>query len=182
MFKVNEKFASANKSAMDTTMRFAQLALDSSESLMKLQMGAVRSTIEENLKAAKAVTEVKDPLELAAMQTKIAEGLVERATAYSRDVYEIASKAQSKMAKLAEESLNECNETATSAVETALKTTTPGSDAAANAFKSSMAVAAEAVETITKAAQQVTEITEAGLKAAANTVVQSINTATKKSA
>lgn len=180
MFKVNEKLASANKNAMDTTMRFAQLALDSSESLMKLQMGAVRSTIEENIKAAKAVAEVKDPLELAAMQTKIAEGLVERATAYSREVYEIASQAQSKMAKLAEESLSECAGNAASAAEPPPKTTIPGSDIAANAFKSSMAVAAEAVETITKAAQQVTEITEAGLKAAANTVAQSMNAATKK--
>lgn len=178
MFNMNEQFAAANKSAVDASMRFAQLALESTERLMKLQVDAVRSTLEENVKTAKAVAEAKDLQELSAIQSKMAEGLVERATSYTREVYEVASQSQSKMAKLAEESLAAGNERVMGAIDTVLKSAPAGSDAAVSAFKSSMGVAAKAVESIAKAAQQVTNITEANIKAAE----QNIKAAAKKAA
>ena len=182
MFNVNEEFAAANKNAVDTAVRFAQLALTSTERLMKLQMDTVRTAIEENAKTAKTLSEIKDPKELSAVGTKLAEKMVERATNYSREVYEVASEAQNELTKLTEETLTSYKDKITGNIETALKSAPAGADAAVKAFKSSMAVAADAVETITKAAQQVTSITEANLKAAADTAAQNVKAAAKKSA
>jgi len=182
MFNVNEEFAAANKNAVDTALRFAQLALTSTERLMKLQMETVRTALEENAKTVKAVAEIKDVKELTTMGNKLAEKLVERATTYSREVYEVASEAQSQLSKLTEETLAGYKESITSNIETALKSAPAGADAAVKAFKTSMAVAADAVETITKAAQQVTSITEANLKAAADTAAQNVKAAAKKAA
>jgi len=182
MFNVNEEFAAANKNAVDTALRFAQLALTSTERMMKLQMDTVRTGLEDKAKTAKAVADIKDVKELTAIGNKLAERLVERATNYSREVYEIASEAQSQLTKLTEETLAGYKEGITSNIETALKSAPAGADAAVKAFKTSMAVAADAVETITKAAQQVTSITEANLKAAADTAAQNVKAATKKTA
>ncbi len=182
MFKLNEQFIATNKEAVDTAMRFAQLALESTERLMKLQMDTVRSTLEENAKTIKAATAVKDVNELTVIRGKVAEALVERATSYSREVYEVASQAQTQMAKLAEETLTSYNEKVMSSIDSVLKSAPAGAGAAVNAFKSSMAVASEAVETFTKAAKQVTDITEANIKAAANTAAQNVQAATKKAA
>jgi phasin family protein len=182
MFNLNEQFAASSKETVDTAMRFTQLALESTERLMKLQLDTVRNTLEENAKTIKAVAAVKDINELSAMRGKAAETLVERATAYSREVYEVASQAQTQMAKLAEETLTTYNEKVMSNIDSALKNAPAGADAAVNAFKSSMAVASEAVETFTKAAKQVTDITEANIKAAANTAAQNVKAAAKKAA
>ena len=182
MFNLNEEFATANKNAVDTALRFAQLALTSTERLIKLQMDTARSALEENAKTVKAVAEIKDVKELTTMGSKLAEKLVERATNYSREVYEVASEAQSQMSKLTEETLAGYKKGITSKIETALKSAPAGADAAVKAFKTSMAVAADAVETITKAAQQVTSITEANLKAAADTAAQNVKAAAKKAA
>ena len=167
MFNLNKEFAAANKNAVDTALRFAQLALTSTERLMKLQMDTVRTGLEEKAEIAKAVAEIKDVKELTTLGNKIAQRVVERATNYSREVYEVTSEAQSQLTKLTEETLAGYKEGVTSNIETALKSAPAGADAAVKAFKSSMAVAADAVETITKAAQQVISITEANLKAAA---------------
>ena len=182
MFNFTEQFNASNKEAIDTATRFAQLALESTERLIKLQIETVRTTLEENAKTLQAAAAAKDINELTATRGKAVETLVERATTYSREVYEVASQAQTKLAKLAEETLSSYNEKVTSGIDKALKSAPAGADAAVNAFKSSMAVASEAVETFTKAAKQVTDITEANIKAAANSAEQSVKAAAKKAA
>ena len=55
MFNFTEQFNASNKEAIDTATRFAQLALESTERLIKLQIETVRTTLEENAKTLQAV-------------------------------------------------------------------------------------------------------------------------------
>jgi phasin family protein len=174
MNATTEQFASANKATVETLLTVANTAFASAERLAALNLNTARALLEDSVANAKALLSVKDVQQLIAMQTTLAQPAVEKAVAYSRSVYEIATQTQEELSKVVEGQFSEINKNVSVALDKAVKNAPAGSDVAVAAVKSAIAAANSAYDSMTKAAKQVAEIAEANVAAATTATVKAV--------
>jgi len=184
MYTTPEQIASANKANVESLLTLANTAFASAERFAALNLNTARNLLEDVVANAKILMGAKDVQELMNIQASLAQPTVEKAVAYSRSVYEIASQTQDEMTKVFEAQFAEANKTMTSALDKAVKNAPVGSDVAVAAVKSAIAAANSAYDSMTKAAKQVAEIAEANVAAATSATVKAVCAApkTKKAA
>ena len=179
MFTTPDQFASSNKANVETVLTLANTAFASAERLAALNLNTARSILEDSVASAKALLAVKDVQSFVALQSTLGQPAAEKAVAYSRSIYEIATQTQEEVAKIVESQFAEANKHVTSALDKAAKNAPAGSDVAVAAVKSAIAAANSAYDSMTKAAKQVAEITEANVAAATSATVKAVGSAGK---
>lgn len=179
MITTPENIASANKAAVETFITLANTAFASTERFAALNLNVGRSFLEDGIANAKALFGAKDPQQLFALQTTLAQPAAEKLVSYSRSVYEIATQTQEEVSKVIEAQFAEVKENITSVLEKAAKNAPAGSEAAVTAVKSAFAAANSAYDNISKASKQVVEIAEANLASATNATMKSAGAAAK---
>ena len=97
-----EQFTAAGKANLDAAVEIGQKAFGGIEKLVELNLQVTRAALDESAAHAKALLAVKDPQELLALQSGALQPAAEKATAYGRQVYEIASSTQADISKLLE--------------------------------------------------------------------------------
>lgn len=173
-FAAPENFAAANKATIDSLLSLANTALASAERIAALNLNTARSVLEDSVSGTKALLGAKDVQEALSIQASLAQPNVEKAVAYSRSVYEIATQTQEELGKVFEGQFAEVNKSVVSALDKAAKNAPAGSDVAVAAVKSAIAAANSAYDSMTKAAKQVAEIAEANVAAATSATVKAV--------
>lgn len=174
-------FAASNKANIENMLTIANSAFANVERLAALNLNTARTLLEDTLANTKSLLAAKDMQELITLQTSLAQPLVEKAVAYNRSVYEIATQSQEEVSKLVEAQIAELNKNLAAALDKAAKSAPAGSDVAVAAVKSAIAAANSAYDNVSKAAKQVAEIAEANVAAATNATVKAVGTAAKSS-
>jgi phasin family protein len=164
MFTAPEQFTDFNKSSIDTVLQFAKISFDAAERLMNLQLQATKESVDQVVRNLKTIAEARDPQQLLDVRNQLTEGGVERVTAYSRSVYDVASHAQSQLSQLIEGRLSELSQSVTSGIDKAVKSAPPGAEVGIAAMKSAVAATTDAVDGFTKAAKQVASFADANVK------------------
>ncbi|MCK0506772.1 phasin family protein [Aromatoleum anaerobium] len=182
MFATPEQFAATNKANVETLLTLANNVFASAERFAALNLNTARSILEDSIANSKALLGAKDVQELVSLQAALAQPLVEKAVAYNRSVYEIASQGQEEVSKLVETQIAELNKNLSSALDKAAKSAPAGSDVAVAAVKSALAAANSAYDSVSKAAKQVAEIAEANVAAATNATVKAVGASVKAGA
>ncbi len=177
MFTAPAQFTTANKTNVEALLTLANTAFASAERLAALNLNTARTLLEDSVASTKALLGAKDIQELISLQTSLTQPGVEKAVAYSRGIYEIASQTQEEISKIVEAQFSEANKNVSTALDKAAKNAPAGSDVAVAAVKSAMAAANSAYDSLTKAAKQVAEMTEANVAAATNATVKAVGTA-----
>ncbi|MEO7321819.1 MAG: phasin family protein [Burkholderiales bacterium] len=77
-----EQFTEVNKSNIDATLKFATVSFDAAERLMGLQLAVGRDALQEGVKTAKVLAEVRDVQDLTSLRGKFAETGTEKWTDY----------------------------------------------------------------------------------------------------
>jgi phasin family protein len=180
MYNTPEHFAGANKASVETLLTIANTAFASAERLAALNLNTARTLLEDSMSNAKTLLSVKDAQDLLGMQATLAQPAFEKAVAYSRSVYEIASQTQEEFAKIFDNQYFEINKNVSSALDKAAKSAPAGSDVAVAAVKSALAAANSAYETMNNAAKQVAEMTEANVAAATTATVKAVGASAQK--
>src|ERR1700693_1197575 len=103
MYNTPEQFAEINKASVAQAQKFAALAIENTEKLVKLNISAAKEAFAQGVEGASAVAAVKDVQEFFALPGKYAESNVQTALGYSRSLYEVVSAAQSQYSAFAEE-------------------------------------------------------------------------------
>lgn len=178
----NEQFAKLSANGLEAAFRVAQITLDSAERFAKLSLELSKQTLEENVKLARELSEVKDPQEALNRVNKLTAQGLEQAVANSRNVYDIVSQTQSELGKVAETNFSDLNKLLISNVESLGKNAPAGSEAAINAFKSGLAASAAAFSTLSKTGQQVAEFADSSVKAATSATADAVKAAAKRTA
>lgn len=173
-FNTPEQFAASNKAAVESLLTIANTAFASAERLAALNLNTARSVLEDSVSSAKALLAVKDVQELVTLQSALAQPAVEKAVAYSRSIYEIATQTQEELSKVFESQFGEINKAVSTALDKAAKNAPAGSDVAVAAVKSAIAAANSAYDSMAKAAKQVAEIAEANVAAATSATVKAV--------
>lgn len=180
-YAIPDQITAANKASIETLLTLANTAFASTERLAALNLNTARSVLEDSVSSAKGLFGMKDPQELIGYQTSLAQPAVEKAVAYSRSLYEIASQTQEEVGKVFEAKFAEMNKTVTAAIEQATKNAPAGSEGAVAAMKSAIAAANSAYDNVAKAVKQVTEMTEANVAAVTSATVKAATTSAAKS-
>jgi phasin family protein len=177
-----EQFAATNKANIETLLSLTNSAFANAERLAALNLNTARSILEDSVASTKALMGAKDLQEVLSLQSSLAQPLVEKAVAYARSVYEIASQSQEELSKVVEGQVAEMNKGVAVALDKAAKSAPAGSDVAVAAVKSAIAAANSAYDSFSKAAKQATELAEANVAAATSATVKAVSTTTKTAA
>ena len=179
MYATPDQLNTASKANIETLLTLANTAFASAERLAALNLNTARTILEDTVANAKTLFAVRDIQELVNIQASLAQPSLEKAVAYSRGVYEIATQTQEELSKVFEAQFAELNKNVSTVLDKAAKNAPAGSDVAVAAVKSAIAAANSAYDSMTKAAKQVAEIAEANVAAATNATVKAVATAPK---
>ena len=181
-FTTPEQITAANKATVDSFIGLANVFLAGAERMTSATLAATRESWEDAMAHTKAVMAAKDPQEFLALQNAYGQPVAEKALAYSRSLYEIASEAQGQVSKAFEAQAADMNHNVTVYLDKAVKSAPPGSEVVVNAFKTMVATANTTYDSVVKASKQVVEITEANVNAAHSAAVKAAGTPKKKAA
>jgi phasin family protein len=172
MYASPEQFAATNKASTDALFAIAHAQFAAFERLSALNFNTTKAAFEDSVNQAKALLAVKDAQEFVKLSTASAQPSLEKAIAYSRNVYEVATQTQAEVTKLAESRAAEMNTSVAALLDKLSKNAPAGSDTAVTAIKSAMAAANSAYDSFTKVVKQATEMAEANVTATTASVVK----------
>jgi phasin family protein len=162
-----EQFAASNKATVDSLLAVANTALATAERIAALNLGTARAALEDSASATRAVLEVKNPNDAAALQSSLVQPAVQKAVNYSRSLYEISSESQQQLAKMLETQFADFQKQVAGLVAQATKAAPAGSEGIVAAMQSAIAAANSAFSNMTTMTKQFTETAQANMAAAA---------------
>jgi phasin family protein len=142
------------------------------EKLVELNIQVAKAAMLEAADSTQAAMAAKDAQELLAMQAAMMQPAAEKAAAYNRHLYDIATATTSEMTKSAEATAADAQKKFTTLVDTAVKNAPAGSESVVALVKTSVAAANNAYESVHKASKQAVEVAEANFQALTSTAVK----------
>ena len=175
-----EQVLAAQKANVETLLGLTTKAFEGIEKIVELNMAASKAALAESGENAKAMLNAKDAQELLALQSELLQPLAEKAAAYSRHLYEIATGTTSEFTKAFEGQAAEVQQQFTGMFESVAKNAPAGSESAVAVMKSAVAAANSALESVQKAVKQATDVAEANFTAVTSTATTAAKPTPKK--
>src|SRR5207244_13558428 len=110
MYVTPEQIQAAQKGNVETLLAVANAQFAAFEKLANINASAVKSAFEETVANTRALLGAKDVQEFVTLQNSFTQPAIEKAIAYSKSVYEVATEANSELSKVAERRVAEWNE------------------------------------------------------------------------
>jgi phasin family protein len=171
MYQAPEQLIALNKANLDVAMRFAGVAMEGAERMFDLQIKAAKSVFADSIEGAKALAAVKDVQQFAALKENLAQPSMEKATAYAKSVYDVATSTQAEFGKLAEAQVADFNKQIVTVLDKMVKTAPAGSEVGIAALKSAMAAVNASYDNVTKVAKQFSDATQSNIEGATKQAV-----------
>jgi phasin family protein len=175
-----EQLMASHKANIETLYGLTAKAFEGVEKIVELNLTASKAALAEASNHTQSVLSVKDAQELLALQSGLFQPLAEKAAAYSRHLYDIASGTGADFGKAFEGQASDAQKKFMGLVDNAAKNAPAGSEAAVAVMKSTVAAANNALESVQKAVKQATEVAEANFNAVAATATNATKQAAKK--
>jgi len=166
-----DQIAAAQKANVDTLFGLSHTAFEGVEKLVELNLQATKAAFSDAAESARAAMSVKDVQELFALQQSLLQPVAERAAAYGRHVYEIASSTNAEVVRVAEAQVADVQQKFFAAVDGAVKNAPAGTESVVAMVKSAVQAANNAIETAQKAAKQAAGVADANFQALSRTAV-----------
>jgi phasin family protein len=179
MYQAPEQLIALNKANVEAALRFYGVALEGAERLIDLQIKTAKSALSDGFESARVLASVRDVEQLAALKDTLVQPSVEKATAYAKQVYDVATATQADLSKLVEEQVTEFNKQVISALDQIVKTAPAGSEVGIAAMKSTLAAVNSGFDNLTKVAKQFGEATQNNIEVVANQTIEAAKKAKK---
>jgi phasin family protein len=166
-----EQFSAWQRAAIDTTIACAQAALTGAEQLLRLNLDAARTALEQHAQSARELLAAGDAQELIRLRSRLAQQSMQQAAEYAQNVYELVSHTQAQLARQAEQQFERFSEDVLKPAQQAGQGG-PGSEVAVAAVKSSLAASAAMMDNLNRATKQFADLSEATIRAAAANMVK----------
>ena len=175
-----EQVMASQKANMETLHGLTTKAFEGVEKLVELNLQATKAALSESAQHTQALLSVKDVQELIALQASLFQPLADKAAAYSRHLYDIASGTNAEFSKAFEGKVAEGQAQFATLVDNAAKNAPAGSETAVAMMKSAVAAANNAFESVQKAVKQASDVAEANFNAVATNATNVAKSASKK--
>ena len=180
MSQVTDKFVALNKKQVETAVQAFQIGFNAWEMLVKLNLEAGRSLLQESVANIQALAAVRDVAGVSAWTGGQFQAGVDKLSGYSRNVYEIGGQATSALGDLLEQTLLSTNQEVVEWVDEVLKSSSiPQPEATAAAAKAAMANARSVIEGISKAVRKTAGYADANVRAAAAATAEAVKNTAK---
>jgi len=160
MVQVADQLTAFNKSQFEAALRFAEITAESFEKLAEVQFNAVKAAFADGVESVKHLSTIKDPSELTALASTLAQPAWEKAQAYAKSVYNVAATSQSGISALLEQQVSAFNRNVAAALDGVLKNAPPGSEGAVSAVRSVIQSGSAAYESVIKATKHIAAVAE----------------------
>lgn len=174
-----EQILAAHKANVEALFGLSHKAFEGVEKLVELNIQLAKTTLTEASELAHASLAAKDPQELLNLQSQLLQPAAEKAVAYSRHLYDIATSTQAEVSKVAEAQLAEAQKKVTTLVDTAVKNAPAGTESTVAIVKSAITAANNAVESVQKAVKHASDVAEANFQAVSSCAAKAATTASK---
>lgn len=166
-----DQIAAAQKANLETLFGLMHKTLDGVNRLAELNLAAARDTLGDSAQQLEAALNARDAQALLALQTAMVQPLMERTTAYTRQLYELAAGSGQEASRAIEAQAAEVQRALQLLMESAMGHAPAGSEAAVAAMHSAMTTAAEALEAMRRSFLQAGALAEQNLRAASTGMV-----------
>src|SRR5438876_11015783 len=102
MYVTPEQIQAANKATVEALLAVANTQFTALEKLATIQASAVKSAFEDSVANTRALLSAKDVQEFVTLQNSFTQPAIEKAIAYSKSVYEVATEANVERSKVEE--------------------------------------------------------------------------------
>jgi phasin family protein len=175
-----EQVVASHKANIETLFGLTNKAFEGVEKIVELNLTASKAALAEAADHTQSMMSVKDAQELLALQSGLMQPLAEKAAAYSRHLYDIATSSSAEFTKTVEAQAADAQKKFAGLVDSAAKNAPAGSESMVAMMKSSVAAANNALESVQKAVKQATEVAEANFNSVAATATNATKQAAKK--
>ena len=134
-----EQVLASQKASVETLFGLTSKAFEGVEKLVELNLTASKAALAEAAGTTQALLSVKDAQELLALQASLFQPLAEKAAAYSRHLYDIATGTGAEFGRAFESEAAEAQKKFLAVVDNAAKNAPAGSETAVAVFKSAVA-------------------------------------------
>ena len=179
MYQTPDQLIALNKANVEAFVRFAGVALEGAERLLDLQLKTAKTALSDGLENARILASVRDFEQLTALKDTLVQPTFEKATAYAKKAYDVATETQTDLNKLVEEQVTEYNKQVISALDQIVKTAPAGSEVGIAAMKSTLAAVNSGFDNLTKVAKQFGEATQSNMEVVANQTIEAAKKAKK---
>ncbi|MBC8006891.1 MAG: phasin family protein [Prolixibacteraceae bacterium] len=173
MNQAAEKFVALNKKQAETVIRAFQIGFNAWEMLVKLNLEATRSLLQEGVARIQVLPQPGDMAGLSAW-TGPARAGADKFSGYTRNIYEIAGQTSKELSELVEQTLLSSNQDVAAWVDEVLTSSSIPQPEAAAAAKAAMANAKVVIEGISKAVRQTAGYADANVRAAAEATAEAV--------
>ncbi|MFM0672112.1 phasin family protein [Paraburkholderia sediminicola] len=153
-----EQLAAAHRANVATLFTLTNQAFQGFQKLVDLNLQVVKSTLAEGEENWREALSGKTPMELLTRQASSAQPAGEKALAYTRHLYDIASGTQAEFAKVAQAQYEQQRSNTQTLVDNVVRSAPVGAEVMIAALKSAFLAADTAYETVRKAAEQAIEV------------------------
>jgi phasin family protein len=174
-----EEIVKSQKSSIDVATGFAAKSFEGIEQLIELNISAFKAALAEAAETTKAALSIKDAQELIALQQGLLQPAQEKATEYSRSMYEIATTTGAELKRIAEAQTADAQAKLMSSIDAAVKSAPYGTESGVAFIKSAIAAATNAMETAQKTAMQAAEAAEESFQSVTKSVARASQTGAK---
>lgn len=175
-----EQLLAAQKAHIETLFGLTQKAFEGVEKLVELNVQATKAALADSASNAQAVLSAKDVQELLALQASLMQPLADKTTAYSRQLYEIASGTGAEFGKVAEAQAAEAQQKFLSVVDNVARNAPAGSETAVAVMKNAVSAATNAMESVQRAVKQAADLAESNFHAASSSALNANKPATTR--
>ncbi|HVL76720.1 MAG TPA: phasin family protein [Noviherbaspirillum sp.] len=176
MFPSQQQIAAAARAQFDTQValyrEFSQTALDSMEKLTRLNIAAVRASMEENSALARQMLTARDMQQAVSVMRTQTGPSIGKAIAYGNHVVNIASDAQADLTRATEVQLAEAARRAGELVDEAARNAPPGTENLMALVKVAIGSATAGYEEVNRSTRRAVQTLESNVNAAVNQIVQ----------
>jgi phasin family protein len=180
MFQTPNQLLEMQKTQFDALHAFGSSMFQATEKLAQLNLATTRAFLQDSAGTAYSLLSVKDPQELAALSTALAQPGAEKLAGYARNAYAITSAASAEITKVLETQIAEGSRKLSGMIDTVAKSAPAGSEHVIGLIKNSLEAANVAYDAVSKAARQATETAESNISAAVAVATDAVKGKAKK--
>ncbi|MCU0869184.1 MAG: phasin family protein [Burkholderiales bacterium] len=159
--------AAVNKASLEAGLSIAQIAVDATEKLTRLQVEAGKALFEEGVAQARNAAAAKAPTDLFQIRDPLSTVGLDKWVSFSKHVFGIAHSAQVEASQVVEKHVVSVQKDVIGAVEKVLaQSSMPGTDQAVTALKTAITQATAVSDAVKVLLKQSTDFAEAGMKVA----------------
>jgi phasin family protein len=180
MYQAPEQLMALNKANLEVAMRFAGVAMEGAERMLDLQIKAAKLAFADGCENAKTLASIKDFQQLATLKDSMGQPSMEKATAYAKSFYDVASATQASFGRLVEEQVSEFNKLTVTALDKMMKSAPAGSETAVAGLKSAIAAVNASYDNLAQVAKQFASATQSNVEVATKQATAATKKTTKK--